>query len=222
MAFDTLTRAAAVMGLAATAIGLAAARLPARSPAVDSPDQITWTFDRLDNIGGVPTKVEGRPKVVDSPVGRAVEFNGVDDALFIERHPLAGAQTFTFEAIFRPDGGTDFAQRWFHLAERDVKTGLLAPEGYPQNPDTNSRFVFELRTKDGQWLAGRVRHGRRVPVAAAVREQETPGGSVVPRRANLRRQDAPELRERRTAGRASAEPVQADGPGGRIGGHEDQ
>ena len=35
----------------------------------------------------------------------------------------------------------------------DVNTGRLAPEGYPQNPDTNARFLFELRTKDGQsWL----------------------------------------------------------------------
>jgi len=113
--------------------------------------QTTWTFDRLDVIDGVPVKVEGHPKVIDSPVGKAIEFNGVDDALFIDRHPLAGAATFTFEAIFRPDGGHDFAQRWFHLAERDPKTGGLAPDGYPNTPDTNSRFLFELRTKDGQW-----------------------------------------------------------------------
>jgi hypothetical protein len=78
-----------------------------------------------------------------------VEFDGEDDALFIEQHPLAGTATFTFEAVFRPDGG-DFA-RWFHLAERDPNTGLLAPEGYPQNPDTNARFLFELRTANNQW-----------------------------------------------------------------------
>lgn len=78
-----------------------------------------------------------------------MEFDGEDDALFIEQHPLAGTATFTFEAVFRPDGG-DFA-RWFHLAERDPNTGLLAPEGYPQNPDTNARFLFELRTANNQW-----------------------------------------------------------------------
>jgi Concanavalin A-like lectin/glucanases superfamily len=119
--------------------------------AADPAGQTTWTFDRLDVIGGVPVKVEGHPTIIDSPVGKAIEFNGVDDALFIDRHPLAGAATFTFEAIFRPDGGSDFAQRWFHLAERDRKTGALAPDGYPKNPDTNSRFLFELRTRDGQW-----------------------------------------------------------------------
>jgi hypothetical protein len=42
---------------------------------------------------------------VVTPLGRAVAFDGVDDALFVPAHPLAGAATFTFEALFRPDGG---------------------------------------------------------------------------------------------------------------------
>ena len=50
-----------------------------------------WTFDRLDNIGGHKTTVLGEPRVIDSPIGKAVEFDGVDDALFIDNHPLAGA-----------------------------------------------------------------------------------------------------------------------------------
>lgn len=29
------------------------------------PAQITWTFDRLERIGGVPTRVEGNPKVIE-------------------------------------------------------------------------------------------------------------------------------------------------------------
>src|ERR1041385_6579929 len=82
------------------------------------PQQITWTFDNLTKIGGLPVKVEGHPKVIDSPAGKAIEFDGVGDSLLIDKHPLAGFETFTFEAIFRPDGGAE-AQRWFHLAERD-------------------------------------------------------------------------------------------------------
>ena len=70
-----------------------------------APSQVLWTFDRLDEIGGVKTTVEGNPKVVETPFGRAIEFDGVDDGVWIEKHPLAGAATFTFEAIFRPDGG---------------------------------------------------------------------------------------------------------------------
>jgi hypothetical protein len=115
-----------------------------------TPAQMTWTFDRLDKIGGVATRVEGNPKVVDTPLGKAIQFNGVDDALWIEQHPLAGAETFTFEAIFRPDGGA-FEQRWFHLATRDPQTRLLASAEHPKGPDTHARFLFEIRVVDNQW-----------------------------------------------------------------------
>ena len=84
---------------AALAIVAAIACLGLSSCASDSAQRatgpITWTFDRLDNIGGVTTKVEGSPRVVDTPLGKAVQFNGVNDALWIEQHPLAGAATFT-------------------------------------------------------------------------------------------------------------------------------
>jgi len=115
------------------------------------PDQVVWTFDRLDTIGGFKTTVEGSPRVVETPAGKALEFDGVDDAVWIDKHPLAGAATFTFEAIFRPDGGA-FEQRWFHLAERDAKTGLLASTDHPTTgQDANARFLFELRIVDNQW-----------------------------------------------------------------------
>ncbi len=100
-----------------------------------------WTFDRLDTIAGYPTKVEGHPRVIDSPAGKAVEFNGVDDALFIEDHPLAEAATFTWEVIFRPDKEGKPEQRFFHLQERDPKTG----------EDTQNRFLFEIRVTGDNW-----------------------------------------------------------------------
>jgi hypothetical protein len=129
-----------------------AAALPMVVSAQQAARATTWTFDRLDKIGGIATRVEGNPKVVDTPVGKAVEFDGVDDAVWVEQHPLAGADTFTFEAIFRPDGGAA-EQRWFHLAERDTKTGLLAgAEHAKTGQDSNSRFLFELRVINGnQW-----------------------------------------------------------------------
>ena len=120
----TLSRGA-VLGLAF---------LPNLAAAPETPRQIVWTFDRLDKIGGVAPQVEGHPTVINTPLGKAIEFHGVDDALFIDRHPLAGAAQFTFEAIFRPDGG-NVEQRWFHLAEQDPTTGR----------DTDTRFLFELR-----------------------------------------------------------------------------
>ncbi len=100
-----------------------------------------WTFDRVDKIGGLPTMVLGHPQIIKTPMGKAVQFNGVDDALFIPEHPLAGWETFTFEAIFRPERGGAPEQRWFHLAEQDPKTGQ----------DTDSRFLFEIRVIGDQW-----------------------------------------------------------------------
>ena len=124
--------------------------VPMLLAAQTAPRQITWTFDRLDAIGGATTTVEGHPKVIDSPVGKAVEFDGVGDSLLIEQHPLAGAATFTFEAIFRPDGGAT-QQRWFHLAEIDPKTGL-ATSTTQTTTEPNSRFLFEIRVVSGnQW-----------------------------------------------------------------------
>ena len=105
-----------------------------------STESLMWTFDRLENIGGHKTTVLGQPRVIDSPVGKAVEFDGVDDALFIDNHPLAGAETFTWEAIFRPDGGQR-EQRWFHLSEKDPHNGA----------DTDNRMLFEIRVVDNQW-----------------------------------------------------------------------
>ncbi len=105
--------------------------------------QITWNFDNLTSIGGETTHVEGHPQLIDSPFGKAVLFDGVADALFIDRHPLAGAKTFAFEAFFRPDGGA-FEQRWFYLDETDPPP----PAGEkPLDP----HFTFEIRATSDKW-----------------------------------------------------------------------
>lgn len=110
--------------------------------------QDVWTFDNLSRIGGLTPKVEGAPRLVPAPAGKAVEFNGVDSALFFPGRPLVGARTFTIEAIFRPEGGA-FEQRWLHIAETDPATGLdAAPKG---TSDKNPRFMFEIRVKDNAW-----------------------------------------------------------------------
>ncbi len=110
--------------------------------------QTVWTFDNLSRIGGIPVKVEGNPQLIDSPAGKAVRFDGKDDALFFSDRPLVGAKTLTIEAIFRHEGG-DFEQRWMHIVETDPVTGLDAlPAG---TSDPNPRFMFEVRIKDGGW-----------------------------------------------------------------------
>jgi Concanavalin A-like lectin/glucanases superfamily len=119
-----LTRRVLLIGAALCALGL-----------TQGPTPETWTFDRLDRVGGHPATVLGNPRVVDTPIGKAVEFDGVDDALFVDVHPLAGAATFTWEAIFRPDGG-DREQRWFHLQENG----------------SENRMLFEIRVVGDRWF----------------------------------------------------------------------
>jgi hypothetical protein len=116
---------------------LGMANLSGQSGALES---TLWVFDRLDRIGGHPTTILGEPRIIDSPMGKAIEFDGVDDAIFVGNHPLAGAETFTWEAIFRPDGGAR-EQRWFHLSETDAGTGA----------DTDNRMLFEIRVSGDQW-----------------------------------------------------------------------
>src|SRR5580700_1815706 len=88
--------------------------MTAFAPPADPPSA-TWTFDHTDRIGGHTTTLLGHPRVIDSPVGKAIEFNGVDDGLFVDVHPLAGAATFTWDVIFRPDADGPAEQRFFHL-----------------------------------------------------------------------------------------------------------
>jgi hypothetical protein len=124
-----------------------------------------WRFDRLDHIGGVATHVEGKPQVIATGAGPAVQFDGIGDALFIDAHPLAGAATFTAEAIFRPEGGP-FEQRWLHLAEIDPKTGA----------DTGTRFLFEIRIVGERWYLDAFTNGPGYNKAMMVPEKTFPLG----------------------------------------------
>ena len=95
-----------------------------------------WKIDNLKSIGGKPTAVSGSPKVIDTPGGKAVEFDGEKDGLFVDNYPLEGVDTFTIEVIFRPDADGQAEQRFFHLQEND----------------SDNRLLIETRlTEDNQW-----------------------------------------------------------------------
>jgi len=104
--------------------------------------QEVWRLDQTASLGGHPVKVLGAPKVIDTAIGKAIAFNGVDDALFVPVHPLAGAPTWTWEMIFRPDPDGNPAQRIFHLQSVDAATGADI---------ANERMLFEIRIVNGQW-----------------------------------------------------------------------
>ena len=130
----------------------------------DEAAQETWTFDRIDRIGGHATTILGHPRLIDSPLGKAVEFNGVDDGLQLDVHPLAGAGTYTWEAIFRPDGG-NAEQRWFHLEENPAN-----------GSDDDNRMLFEIRVIDGRWCLDAFNHTGAVQRALLNRQHLHPLG----------------------------------------------
>jgi hypothetical protein len=104
--------------------------------------QEVWRFDQTAKLGDHPTKVLGNPKVIDSAIGKAVAFDGVADALFVDVHPLAGAKTWTWEMIFKPDADGNPAQRVFHLQAINPATG---------GDVADERMLFEIRIVKGQW-----------------------------------------------------------------------
>jgi len=127
-----------VIGRRALLAGAAAASV---TPAFAEDRAELWIFDSLDRIGGMTPRVIGAPQLIDSPLDRAVLFDGVRDQLLIPRHPLAGTPRFTFEALFRPDGGA-FEQRWFHLESGDESAA---------SAKVGQRMLFEIRTEGSEW-----------------------------------------------------------------------
>ena len=92
---------------------------------VTIPGQVIWHIDNITSIHGHTTTVLGSPKIIETLKGKAVEFDGKKDALFVDIHPLEGIKTFTVEVIFRPDTGGLAEQRFFHLQEDGSDNRIL-------------------------------------------------------------------------------------------------
>jgi hypothetical protein len=98
---------------------------------------VTWKLDSLKKIGGHKVEVLGQPKIIKTDQGKAIEFDGIDDGIFIETNPLAGAAAFTIEAEFRPDAGGLAEQRWLHIEDLE---------------NVESRAMIETRLRGDQWF----------------------------------------------------------------------
>jgi hypothetical protein len=97
---------------------------------------IDWQFTRLDEIGGHQPTILGTPRLIDSPNGKAVAFDG-DSAIFLNANPLAGLAQFTAEVIFQPAATGGKEQRFVHI----------------QEDGSDNRLLFELRlTDDNRWF----------------------------------------------------------------------
>jgi hypothetical protein len=86
---------------------------------------VVWAIDNLQSIGGHRATVLGAPTIIDTPEGKALQFDGQDDALFVDNHPLARLSQFTVEIFFRPDPGGSQAQRWFHMQDDGSASKVL-------------------------------------------------------------------------------------------------
>lgn len=98
---------------------------------------VTWKIDNLKKIGGHPTRLLGRPQVIKTEAGKAILFDGVRDGIFLNVNPIAGAERFTIEAVFRPDAGGEKEQRWFHIEDGE---------------NTESRALLEIRLDGNEWF----------------------------------------------------------------------
>ena len=98
--------------------------------------QTTWKLDNLNRIGGNRTTILGNPRIIKTASGKAIEFDGIDDGIFLDINPIEGFSSFTIEAIFRPDKGGLKEQRWFHI-EQDA---------------FESRALLETRLTEEEWF----------------------------------------------------------------------
>ena len=81
------------------------------------PGTIVWTLDRLDQVGGHAATVFGAPRLVETDIGPAVEFDGAADGLQLDVNPIAGLERFTVEVLFQPAAGGPEEQRFLHFEE---------------------------------------------------------------------------------------------------------
>jgi PelA/Pel-15E family pectate lyase len=95
------------------------------------------TLDNLDRIGGHAVTRIGAPRVVATPLGPAVEFNGASDGLLLDTNLLQGLARFTIEVVFEPAVDGQLEQRFFHAQE---------------TASENHRALIELRLlPDATW-----------------------------------------------------------------------
>src|SRR5262249_15739867 len=65
-------------------------------PPIEAPKKsVIWNLDNLELIGGHKVTVVGKPRVIETDRGKAIEFDGKGDGLIVSANPLAGLKEFT-------------------------------------------------------------------------------------------------------------------------------
>jgi hypothetical protein len=131
---SSMRRAILIFLFALTAPYLISDSTIAQKPQEKRPE--TWKIDNLKKIGGDSLTITGQPRVTKDTTGKAISFDGKGDGLLVNRNPIEGARVFTIEAIFRPEAGGDFEQRWLHI----------------QDDKIDDRALLELRATGNEWF----------------------------------------------------------------------
>jgi hypothetical protein len=102
-------------------------------------DAVVWNMDNLTSIGGYTVTTYGNPKVIYTPNGNAIEFDGINSRIQVAGYPLGTATNFTIEVIFNPyNSETSVMPRILHVEE----TAMSA----------NKRITVECRFDgNGNW-----------------------------------------------------------------------
>lgn len=107
------------------------------NPPARAPGPVVWNLDNLESVGGHKVTVIGKPRVIESDRGKAIDFDGRGDGLIVDANPVAGLKEFTAEVVFRPAAGGPKEQRFLHF----------------QCKGTEDRVLFETRLPPGgQWF----------------------------------------------------------------------
>lgn len=100
-----------------------------------SDQNVEWVLADIFQDKSDQTSFVGNPKLSNSPYGKAVHFDGVDDGIYLDEMPLDQMEAFTIEMIFNPDAdAAPFEQRIVHIGEV-----------------SEDRLLLEIRAMDGQW-----------------------------------------------------------------------
>lgn len=97
---------------------------------------VEWEVGGLNNSPINGKTISGKPETVNCPYGKAVQFDGLGDGIFLDENPLENLSQFTIEVVIHPDPKGEFEQRFLHMGEVN-----------------GDRVLLELRlTKDNQWF----------------------------------------------------------------------
>jgi hypothetical protein len=127
---------------------------PAADPAPGE-TAVEWRLDSVEAIGGHAATRLGAPRVVETPIGRVVEFDGVADALVLDVNPLAGLARFTLEVLFEPAPDGPPEQRFLHV----------------QEAGSERRVMVETRLSEGTWSLDTFLRGGEASLALLDREK---------------------------------------------------